>query len=91
MTNNRGGDAAGDEDAEVGKSVLACLDNHPQAANTLQGIVNWWLPRQRCERDCQPIERALGALMTQGKLHCSPPPGVDGLYAPRHETAPPPR
>ncbi len=83
MTKNRSGNVAGEEDDEVEKSVLAYLDGHPQAADTLQGIVNWWLPRQRYERDRQRIEQALGALVTQGKLHRRPLPGGDTLYARR--------
>jgi hypothetical protein len=80
MTENRSGNPASGEDAEVEKSVLAYLDGHPQAADTLQGIVNWWLPRQRYERDRRRIEQALGALVLQGKLRRSPLPGGDVLY-----------
>lgn len=40
---------------------IAYLDGHPQATDTLQGTVNWWLPRQRHERDRQRIEQALCA------------------------------
>ncbi|MEO7052027.1 MAG: hypothetical protein ABI128_10215 [Rhodanobacter sp.] len=83
MTENRSGDAARARDAEVEKSVLAYLDGHPQAADTLQGIVNWWLPRQRYERERQRIEQALGTLVIQGKLHRSALPGGDVLYARR--------
>ncbi len=57
---NRSGNPASGEDAEVENSVLAYLHGHPQAADTLRGIVNWWLPRQRYENDCQRIEQALG-------------------------------
>ena len=85
MTENRSGDAAGARNDEVERSVLAYLDGHPQAADTLQGIVKWWLPRQRYESERQRIEQALGALVTQGKLHCSALPGGDVLYArPKH-------
>jgi hypothetical protein len=81
MTENRSESAVSGEDSEVERSVLAYLDGHPQAADTLQGIVNWWLPRQRYERERRRIEQALGALVLQGKLHRSPLPGGDVLYA----------
>jgi hypothetical protein len=84
MTENRSGTSG--EDAEVEKSVLAYLDGHPQAADTLRGIVNWWLPRQRYERDRRRIEQALGALVLQGKLHGSPLPGGEVLYERRKTT-----
>lgn len=83
MTEKPSADAAGVRNAEVEDSVLAYLDGHPQAADTLQRIVKWWLPRQRYERERQRIEQALDALVIQGKLHCSALPGGDVLYARR--------
>lgn len=89
MTKNSGGDALSNEDGEVEKSVLAYLDGHPEAADTLQGIVNWWLPQQRYESDCQRIEQTLGALVARGKLQRSSLPGGEVLYARRkHPTSP---
>ena len=89
MTRNRGGAAADEEDVEVEKTVLAYLDCHPQAADTLRGIVNWWLPQQRYESDCHRIERALGILVARGKLRCNKLPGGEVLYALDRHTRPP--
>lgn len=88
MTEDRSGEV-GEGDVEVEKSVLAYLDCHPQAADTLRGIVNWWLPRQRYESDWHRIERALGTLVSQGKLRRNPLPGGDVLYALEKQGRPP--
>lgn len=68
-------------EGEIERSVLAYLQSHPQAADTLRGIVNWWLPRQRYESDCLRIEHALKALVARGELCRAPLPGGEVLYA----------
>lgn len=75
-----------EDDGEVEHSVLAYLQSHPQAADTLRGIVNWWLPRQRYESDCLRIEHALAALVARGVLCRNQLPGGEVLYALRNQT-----
>ncbi len=36
-------------DSEIEASVIRYLHQHPHAADSLDGIVKWWLPRQRYE------------------------------------------
>lgn len=55
-------------DDEVVGAVLAYLRGHPRAADTLDGIVDWWLPLQRFETARIRIERALESLVTDGTL-----------------------
>jgi len=74
---------------EIERSVLAYLHRHPQAADTLRGIVNWWLPRQRYESGCMRIERVLDRLVGEGQLHCDPLPDGEVLYALNDHTKPP--
>jgi hypothetical protein len=33
--------------ARLSEEILSYLGAHPQAADTVDGIVGWWLPRQR--------------------------------------------
>jgi hypothetical protein len=66
---------------EVETAVLAYLQKHPEAADTLEGIVSWWLPQQRYETDRERIERVLSELVTRGKLRCEHLPGGAALYA----------
>lgn len=46
--------------------VLAYLHAHPSAADTLDGIIQWWLPIQRYETSRDIIEKALDDLVEQG-------------------------
>ncbi|RAN77189.1 hypothetical protein B5P43_21020 [Bacillus sp. SRB_336] len=73
---------------EIERSVLAYLHHHPQAADTLRGIVNWWLPQQRYESGCQRIERVLTGLVARGVLRRDPLPHGDVLYALNHPAGP---
>lgn len=81
MTKERSKQAAGFNEVEVERSVLAYLRQHPQAADTLRGIVNWWLPLQRYESGCEHIEHALGRMVAEGLLHRDRLPDGEVLYA----------
>jgi len=75
---------------EVEQAVLAYLTRHPDAADTLDGIVSWWLPQQRYETERKRIEQALGHLIDRGQLRCDRLPGGAVLYA-LSRTSPPSR
>jgi hypothetical protein len=75
---------------EVERAVLAYLAQHPDAADTLDGIVSWWLPQQRYETERRRIERALGHLVECGQLRCDRLPGGAALYALKRTDPPPP-
>ncbi|MEI2455302.1 hypothetical protein ABU614_17960 [Lysobacter firmicutimachus] len=66
---------------EVEDAVLAYLAQHPDAADTLDGIVSWWLPQQRYETQRHRIEQALKQLIERGQLRCDRLPGGAVLYA----------
>jgi hypothetical protein len=65
---------------EIKASVLAYLYRHPDAADTLDGIVNWWLPQQRYESACQRVQSALNELVAAGQLRRDTLPGGAALY-----------
>lgn len=75
-----------DDDGEVGRSILGYLRSHPRAADTLCGIVNWWLPRQRLETGFQHIEHVLDELVKTGQLDRHPLPDGEVLYAMKTRT-----
>jgi len=50
----------------VAQELLEYLNEHPGAADTLEGIMSWWLPRQRYEREVRNIEQGLEELVAQG-------------------------
>jgi hypothetical protein len=53
---------------EVTEEVLSYLDRHPGAADSLEGIVQWWLPQQRYETERERIGAALEVLVQKGLL-----------------------
>ncbi len=83
------GSAASDDD-EIRRSVLAYLQVHPRAADTLRGVVNWWLPQQRYENSCRRIEQVLAALVAEGLLQRDQLPDGEVLYALNEQPRPSP-
>ncbi|WP_300317809.1 helix-turn-helix domain-containing protein [Accumulibacter sp.] len=50
---------------EVVDAILRYLHSHPEAADTVDGICEWWLPTHwRVDR--QRVEAALGRMEVQG-------------------------
>lgn len=52
--------------ADVAGELLEYLHARPNAADTLEGIMNWWLPRQRYETEQRRVEQALEQLVARG-------------------------
>ncbi len=51
--------------SEVVDAILRYLHLHPDAADTVEGICEWWLPPSWCV-DSQRVEAALARLQAQG-------------------------
>lgn len=75
---NNAGDGG---DPEIEDAVLAYLRGHPSAADTLDGIASWWLPRQRYETAQLRIEAVLQQLTRRGALQLRRLPDGTVLYA----------
>ena len=69
-----------DKDREIEQTGLSYLQRHPQAADTLDGIVRWWLPQQRYSVAQARIEAALRRLVSQGLIRQRRLPTGDALY-----------
>lgn len=52
------------------KEIIEYLRAHPSAADTIDGIVQWWLPLQRYETAREAIQKALDDLVAQGLIDC---------------------
>ena len=59
--------------------VLAYLAEHPQAMDTLGGIAEWWLERQRIRVDVDSLASVLQRLVERGTLQ-QVGDGKDPLY-----------
>ena len=79
----------GDTSVEIEQTVIAYLGEHPLAADTLDGIVAWWLPRQRYETARTRVEQVLGRLVASGVLRRDRLPDGAELYALKHSNSPP--
>lgn len=50
----------------VAKEIEQYLTNHPHAADSIEGIIKWWLPQQRYVDAHDKIARALDYLISRG-------------------------
>jgi len=50
----------------IAYEILAYLVEHPQARDTLDGIVKWWLLEQRIRRQSAEVKEALAELVREG-------------------------
>jgi hypothetical protein len=57
-----------EEKQEVACDILAYVAEHPEASDTLEGIVEWWLLRQKIEYQTRIVKEALGELVEKGLL-----------------------
>jgi hypothetical protein len=66
---------------EQRKAILKYLETHPHAADTLEGIVNWWLPLQRHQDALEEIEKILEELVEDGQVVKKILPDKKVIYA----------
>ena len=52
--------------ARLSGAILRYLRAHPQAADTVVGIVEWWLPRHLHAEAVERVQAALDELVAQG-------------------------
>lgn len=68
-------DAAG-----IAGPILHYLREHPDAADTADGIRQWWLPRQGVTRSVDDVEAALDDLVERGIVARIDRPGMPTVY-----------
>jgi hypothetical protein len=55
-------------DQELAEAILAYLAEHPAAMDTVAGIAEWWLMRQRVRVEVERVERVLRRQAEDGVL-----------------------
>jgi hypothetical protein len=50
----------------VASEILRYLQRRPEATDTMDGIVQWWLPRLRLEEAAETVQHALDLLEHRG-------------------------
>jgi len=63
---NSGVDKAGE--VEVAHHILAYLHANPDAQDTLEGIIEWWLLDQNIKRQSERVKQALAQLTARGLI-----------------------
>ena len=56
------------EITELTREIMQYLDAHPGTADSLEGITQWWLLRQRYLRGLSKVENALDVLTERGEI-----------------------
>jgi hypothetical protein len=65
---------------DPGEEILAYLEAHQAAADSLEGIVAWWLPRQRYVEARDLIQESLNRLVARGLIKTTRLPDGTVLY-----------
>jgi hypothetical protein len=52
-----------DTTSEVALKILRYLDQNPNAADTVEGILEWWLPKQSIYEEEKVVKRALDEMV----------------------------
>jgi hypothetical protein len=69
----------GDDIESIAAEIVRYLEAHPHAADTLDGIRNWWL--QRTPTDFKVVECALKRLVADGVLKLTTAAGAKPVYS----------
>ncbi|MFY9553205.1 MAG: hypothetical protein WAV20_08165 [Blastocatellia bacterium] len=56
------------EKSEIARDVLNYLIDNPDAQDTLEGIVEWWLLKSRIESRTVSVKEALAELLAKGLI-----------------------
>ena len=54
---------------EIADEIRRYLSAHPNAADSREGVLRWWLTRQRIEESADTVQRALDHLVGQNLIH----------------------
>lgn len=55
-------------DVRIERQILDYLEENPEAQDTLEGIVEWWLLKRKIIEATTAVESALARLVSQGRL-----------------------
>ena len=61
-------DECSHEKSQIAYEILAYMVEHPEAQDTLEGIVEWWLLEQHIARQTGKVKKALAELVTKGLI-----------------------
>ncbi|MDN3514152.1 MAG: hypothetical protein NG747_07110 [Candidatus Brocadia sp.] len=50
------------------QEIVAYLSEHPDAGDTLEGVAEWWLLKQKVRHKTREVKKSLSELVAQGLL-----------------------
>jgi len=53
------------QESELAREILAHLVKHPDAQDTLEGIVQWWIPEEKIKSQIADTREAIAELIAQ--------------------------
>ena len=56
---------------QIADQIEYYLKNHPNAADTIEGITKWWLPEQGIEVSSVIVQQALNYLGSKSVVKCN--------------------
>ncbi len=56
---------------QIAGQIECYLKNHPNAADTIEGITKWWLPEQGIEVSSLIVQQALNYLGSNSVVKCN--------------------
>jgi len=62
------------------REILGYLVDHPDAKDTIEGILKWWLPEGHAEWSRDEVEEALDALVSKGWVIKRKAPACKDFY-----------
>jgi hypothetical protein len=76
-----------DDDSAIrrlAREIAFYLEEHPDAVDTADGILRWWLSRRRIDATAEHVERALDLLIADGIVERRRLPDGRSVYARAH-------
>ena len=67
--------------SKVADEIIRYLDAHENAADTLEGVAQWWISRQRIQEALEQVQKALDFLCEEGIVKATPVVGGKILYS----------
>lgn len=59
---------ASESESDLYRAVVAYLDENPEAMDTLEGIAEWWVMRQRIRTSVSTVARVVRRLVDDGLI-----------------------
>lgn len=73
---------------EIAHKIRRYLSDHPNAADSLEGIVHWWLARQQVELSAEKVKMALDYLVCNDLIARTTMVGGKVVYANKRAAKP---